>query len=188
MKRLTKEELEILENAPRGATHYMELEGCGSEYAIKDNGKLKEVGSLELIFTDVWDATELSDLRKRKEQEDKQKKIVDAVAELGVNLPDVEGDEATQVIVEMRDFDEFKIGQFCTGNSVRDNSYWNVVCTADEFNQCVKEMSLHAGEVEFLRYRANILNRVASEIKESATQEPLEWVNGELVDCSELGY
>jgi len=71
------------------------------------------------------------------------KTIIDAVNEFKGDLPkvDEEVEHVAQIIMAAMDFDEYKKGDITTGSGVSNNGFWNVICTAEEFNQCVDEMS-----------------------------------------------
>ena len=52
-------------------------------------------------------------------------------------------DDLTQILQAKKEFDGYAEGELKNGRSVRCNEYWRVICTIEQFDQCVKEMSLH---------------------------------------------
>ena len=70
------------------------------------------------------------------------KTVIDAVNEYEAIPPKpcyMENKE--QIIMAKKPFEGYLTGDLTTGDGVRDNEYWKVICTREEFNQCVDEMS-----------------------------------------------
>ena len=70
------------------------------------------------------------------------KTVIDAVNEYEAVPPKpcyMENKE--QIIMAKKPFEGYLTGDLTTGDGVRDNEYWKVICTREEFNQCVDEMS-----------------------------------------------
>ena len=81
------------------------------------------------------------------------KTVWDAVSELkgDFNLDGLDTEEYfNQVICTNCAFDGYSSGFVTTGSGVKDNKYWTVICTKEEFNELVLEM-----ENNFYKYNMN---------------------------------
>ena len=88
------------------------------------------------------------------------KTVIDAVNEFkGVYFDGECGDEDHQdeVVVALDDFSDYQLGdiKIGSGNS-GGNRYWKVICTREQFNQCVDEMATNYGTSEtYANYKVN---------------------------------
>ena len=70
------------------------------------------------------------------------KTVIDAVNEFeGIAPTPCHAENKNQVIMAVINFDGYLVGDLTTGDGVRNNEFWKVICTREEFNQCVEEMS-----------------------------------------------
>jgi len=110
------------------------------------------------VFNGEWIYTNFNDDHKQITIADlKQKTVVDAVNYFKGEFPlycKDSHEDMSQVIEAMKGFDGYSKGELTNGNSVRDNEYWSVICTIEQFNQCVKEMSEIASANDFEKYTA----------------------------------
>lgn len=135
---LTKQEQEILDNAPEGATHYLTSNEFGSSYAIYNLGDYDTFDNKSLVSGFVWSMKyDLADLRKKQ-----GKTVVDAVNHFKCEL--VVGRSAEFVTYDSY-ANGYGIGSVLSEKKTR-------VCTIEEFNQCVKEMSEVAGKNAYEAY------------------------------------
>jgi len=138
---LNKQEQKILDNAPEWATHIMSQDSFESEYAIHsegvyyDNKDHSHYAPRGAAFMPSWNPTDLADLRNKQ-----GKTVADAVSYHGADASFL----TSGYLIYMNntwsqasggDWDEFK------------------VCTIEEFNQCVKEMSEFSGHNDLTRYQ-----------------------------------
>jgi hypothetical protein len=63
---LTKQEQEILDNAPEGATHWMTHNTCAPCYGYSHNDSIFDSRRVIASFMSEWTATPLADLRKKQ--------------------------------------------------------------------------------------------------------------------------
>ena len=66
------------------------------------------------------------------------KTVIDAVNRFKGVFP--VGGYSTLIVAKF-DFDDYKAGDFKISSLNASNRYWKVICTEEEFNQCVKELS-----------------------------------------------
>lgn len=74
------------------------------------------------------------------------KTVMDAVNKWGIDFPtsDETDDNLTQIIQAKKEFDGYETGELTNGSSVTNNEYWQVICTIEEFNQCVDYLEMFA--------------------------------------------
>jgi len=73
------------------------------------------------------------------------KTVIDAVNEFKGDFDNTEingfEEDQDQVLMANKAFDQFDQYDLSNGSNNTSNEYWTVICTLDEFNQCVDEMS-----------------------------------------------
>jgi hypothetical protein len=154
MEMLTRREQEILDNAPEGATHYAIHAVTGE--CLQYMKEAVELGG--------WYRTRsLADLRRKQ-----GKTVVDGVVEKmavidkkqgktvvdAVNYyhGDIESTDAKCIVSSNRGSIDL---WYCDDFVALDTPKWSPLCTIEEFNQCVKELSYHAGVDAFVEYVCN---------------------------------
>lgn len=67
------------------------------------------------------------------------KTIIRAVNKFKAEFPrfDEDIEHVTQILMAKFEFDGYKQDHLTTGNQVKDNKYWDVVCDSEEFDKCV---------------------------------------------------
>ena len=119
---LNKQEQEILDNAPEGATHWMAHKIHGVKYLVESGDEFHNLNRMG-IYLSEWKPASLADLRKKQ-----GKQVWDAVNYF-------EGDlRGHSFVYEGRCNGMFKCNEECVND-------YKFVCTVEEFNQCVKDMS-----------------------------------------------
>tara|TARA_R110000850_G_scaffold100316_2_gene207501 strand:+ start:440 stop:739 length:300 start_codon:yes stop_codon:yes gene_type:complete len=75
------------------------------------------------------------------------KTVIDAVNEFKCCMPvPSHAESKTQVIMAVASFESYEYGELTTGDGVRDNEYWNVICTREQFNDLVSQMETNFGK------------------------------------------
>jgi len=128
------------------------------------------------------------------------KTVMNAVNEFeGIYFDGECGDEDHQdeVVVALKDFGDYQLGdiKIGSGNTIG-NSYWGVICTREEFNQCVDEMTTNYGTSEtYSDYKANYtainddmkLVTVPKSSIEEVTYKGMIYQMGKLYACHRTG-
>jgi hypothetical protein len=139
---LNKKELCILRGAPDWATHFIcNKVSLNVRYAKLCDGIYSDYAASTEFLMHAWNVDyNLADLRAQKEQNDKTMKIVDAVNYLGTasNL---------NKYAESVYYNKFS-SSFGFGKALAPNA----ICTIEEFDQCIKEMSDTAGNNKLVEY------------------------------------
>ena len=87
-----------------------------------------------------------------------QKTVIDAVNFFSGEFPlhdmhdTSHGEEMSQIIEAQKEFNGCLTGDLSNGNSVSSNQYWSVICTIEEFNKKVDELSAHGGVINLNYY------------------------------------
>ena len=110
-----------------------------------------EVGGVDLkvsalTLSAVFHA-ELSIQNNRiKKEEYNMKTVIDAVIEYEAIAPEpCYAENKDQIIMAAKSFDGYLLGDLTTGDGVRDNEYWKVICTREQFKALVDELSTNFG-------------------------------------------
>jgi len=87
------------------------------------------------------------------------KTVVDAVNEYeGVAPVPCYTENKEQIIMALINFDGYLAGDLTTGDGVRNNEFWKVICTREEFNKCVEEMADNGMSITYSKYKDNYIN------------------------------
>ena len=85
------------------------------------------------------------------------KTIFDAVNEFkGITIVSCYMENKSQIVMAKKPFYDYLTGDLSTGDGVRDNEYWEVICTRDQYNTLVDEMLTNFGTSEtYSDYKVN---------------------------------
>jgi len=190
MNLTNEQKRKILSDAPMGAEYYSEVGGgtylmrsmalpVSIVFAYRADGWKQALDKLS-----DWDAIKLVDLQGEVDAEGEMLLIVAAVNGMRgeFNHGGLDGERGSQAIMALLDFDGLSNGDVVSGNSVRNNKYWQVLCTIDEFNQCAKELSEAAWMNDDEPQYYDIYKLAYRDMQETEKRRVLagsEWQNGD---------
>lgn len=118
---------------------------------------------------------------------EKQMKIVDAVAELGCEKVGYSISLCLTHVARVTEFNRmYDEGSFHFVTQFKDNKYWDLVCTIEEYNNCIEEMKYHYDIPRWCSYNRADKELLTVENSDQSFYEKEEFVHGQDVYVNTL--